>query len=152
MCRIPCVSVPAFFSGCHAVNKEDQLPAAAVARMLRTLLFGVSPLDPLSFATVPFILAAASALASLLPASRVAGINPVDAAEGRVIAAVRTFILVRAACLLQEERSVYKCSLVRLTDVNRPTHSLRTTTAKSSVQSREICLYRLELCPRMAEV
>jgi hypothetical protein len=81
---------------------------AVVARMLRTLLFGVGPLDPLSFATVPFILAAASALASLLPASRVAGINPVDAAEGRVIAAVRSFILVRAACLLHEERSVYK--------------------------------------------
>jgi len=53
--------------------------AAAVARMLRTLLFGVSPLDPLSFATVPLILAAASALASLLPASRIAAINPVDA-------------------------------------------------------------------------
>jgi hypothetical protein len=53
--------------------------AAAVARMLRTLLFGVSPLDPLSFAAVPFILAAASVLASLLPASRVAAINPVDA-------------------------------------------------------------------------
>jgi len=52
---------------------------AAVARMLRTLLFGVGPLDPVSFATVPFILAAASALASFLPASRVAGINPVDA-------------------------------------------------------------------------
>lgn len=53
--------------------------AAAVARMLRTLLFGVSPLDPVSFAAVPFILAAASVLASLLPASRVAAINPVDA-------------------------------------------------------------------------
>jgi putative ABC transport system permease protein len=53
--------------------------AAAVARMLRTLFFGVSPLDPLSFAAVPFLLAAAAALASLLPASRVAGINPVDA-------------------------------------------------------------------------
>jgi hypothetical protein len=52
---------------------------AVVARMLRTLLFGVGPLDPLSFATVPFILAAASALASFLPASRVVGINPVDA-------------------------------------------------------------------------
>jgi predicted permease len=53
--------------------------AAVVARTLRTLLFGVSPLDPLSFAAVPFILAAASALASFLPASRVAAVNPVDA-------------------------------------------------------------------------
>jgi ABC-type lipoprotein release transport system permease subunit len=42
-------------------------------------LFGVSPLDPLSFAAVPFVLAAASALASFLPASRVAAVDPVDA-------------------------------------------------------------------------
>ena len=53
--------------------------AVGVARMLRTLLFGVSPLDPVSFAAVPFILAAAAALASFLPASRVTAINPVDA-------------------------------------------------------------------------
>jgi predicted permease len=53
--------------------------AAAVARTLRSLLFGVSPLDPLSFAAVPIILAAAALLASFLPASRVASINPVDA-------------------------------------------------------------------------
>jgi len=53
--------------------------AGVVARTLSSLLFGVSPLDPLSFATVPFILAAAAALASFLPASRVAAINPVDA-------------------------------------------------------------------------
>jgi len=53
--------------------------AAAVARTLRTLLFGVSPLDPVSFAAVPFILAAAAALASFLPASRAAAVNPVDA-------------------------------------------------------------------------
>ena len=53
--------------------------AATVARMLRALLFGVGPLDPLSYAVVPFILAAAAALASFLPASRIAGINPVDA-------------------------------------------------------------------------
>ncbi len=53
--------------------------AAAVARILRTLLFGVSPIDPLSFAAVPFILAAAAALASFLPASRVAAIDPVNA-------------------------------------------------------------------------
>jgi predicted permease len=53
--------------------------AAAMARLMSTLLFGVSPLDPLSFASVPFVLAAAAALASLLPASRVAAMNPVDA-------------------------------------------------------------------------
>jgi predicted permease len=53
--------------------------AAAVARLMRTLLFGVSPLDPLSFAAVPLILAVAAALASFLPACRVAAINPVDA-------------------------------------------------------------------------
>jgi len=47
----------------------------------RTILpkLAVNPLDPLSFAIVPFVLAGASALASVLPASRVAGINPVDA-------------------------------------------------------------------------
>ena len=53
--------------------------AVAVARLMRTLLFGVSPLDPLSFAAVPLILAAAAALASFLPASRAAAVNPVDA-------------------------------------------------------------------------
>ena len=53
--------------------------SAAVGRMLRTLLFGVSPLDPLSFAAVPLVLAAASVLASLVPASRIAAINPADA-------------------------------------------------------------------------
>ena len=53
--------------------------AVAVAQMLRTLLFGVSPLDPVSFVAVPLVLAAAAVFASFLPASRVAAINPVDA-------------------------------------------------------------------------
>lgn len=53
--------------------------AAGVARLMRTLLFGVSPLDPLSFAAVPLALAAAAALASFLPACRVSAISPVDA-------------------------------------------------------------------------
>jgi len=52
--------------------------AAAVAQLMRTLLFGISPLDPLSFAMVALILVAAAALASLLPASRVFAIDPVD--------------------------------------------------------------------------
>jgi predicted permease len=53
--------------------------AVVLARTMRTLLFGVSPLDPLSFAAVPLILAVATAFASFLPASRVASINPADA-------------------------------------------------------------------------
>jgi predicted permease len=53
--------------------------AAAIAQLMRTLLFGVSPLDPLSFAVVPLILVLAAALASFLPASRATAVNPVDA-------------------------------------------------------------------------
>jgi predicted permease len=53
--------------------------AGVLARTLRTLLFGVSPLDPVSFAAVPLILGVAAALASFLPASRVVAVNPVDA-------------------------------------------------------------------------
>ena len=53
--------------------------AAAVARLMTALRFGVSPLDPLRFAVVPLILATAATLASFLPASRAAAVNPVDA-------------------------------------------------------------------------
>ena len=53
--------------------------AAGVARLMNALLYGVSPLDPFSFAAVPLILLAAAALASFLPASHIAAINPVDA-------------------------------------------------------------------------
>jgi predicted permease len=54
------------------------LAAAAVAHLMRSLLFGVRPLDPLSFAVVPLVLVAAAMLASYLPASRVSAINPAD--------------------------------------------------------------------------
>jgi len=53
--------------------------AAGVARLMKTLLYGVSPLDPFSFAAMPLILLAAAAMASFLPASRVAAIDPVEA-------------------------------------------------------------------------
>lgn len=53
--------------------------AFAVSRLMRSLLVGVSPLDPLSFAAVPLILAVAAVLASFLPASRAAAVNPIDA-------------------------------------------------------------------------
>lgn len=53
--------------------------AAALMRLMRTLLFGVSPLDPITFAAVPVALVVAAALASYLPARRTAAINPVEA-------------------------------------------------------------------------
>jgi ABC-type antimicrobial peptide transport system permease subunit len=53
--------------------------AAGLTQLMRSLLFGVSPLDPLTFLSVPLALVACAALASYLPASRAATINPVDA-------------------------------------------------------------------------
>jgi predicted permease len=51
--------------------------AAGLTHLLRTLLFAISPLDPLTFATVPVVLAAAALLASYLPARRAAAVDPV---------------------------------------------------------------------------
>jgi predicted permease len=53
--------------------------AAALMRLMRTLLFGISPLDPVTFIAVPVALVAAAALASYLPARRTAAIDPVEA-------------------------------------------------------------------------
>ncbi len=53
--------------------------AAALVRLMRTLLFGISPLDPVTFTAVPLVLATAAALASYLPARRTAAIDPVEA-------------------------------------------------------------------------
>jgi predicted permease len=53
--------------------------AAVLMSLMRTLLFGTSPLDPLTFAAVPIALVAAAALASYLPARRTAAVDPVVA-------------------------------------------------------------------------
>ena len=53
------------------------LGAAAASRGLRSLLFGVSALDPATFAAVVALVVAALGLASLLPARRAAGVDPV---------------------------------------------------------------------------
>ncbi|HTM18438.1 MAG TPA: ABC transporter permease [Terracidiphilus sp.] len=52
--------------------------AAGVVQLMRSLLFGVRPLDPLSFGVMTIVLMMAAVLASYLPASRVARINPAD--------------------------------------------------------------------------
>jgi putative ABC transport system permease protein len=53
--------------------------AAATARLLRSLLYGVEPLDPATFAAVPLLLAAVAATACLLPVRRARGLDPVEA-------------------------------------------------------------------------
>jgi ABC-type lipoprotein release transport system permease subunit len=53
--------------------------AAVLTQLMRTLLFGIRPLDPVTFVTVPLVLVAAAVLASYLPTARAASVNPVDA-------------------------------------------------------------------------
>ena len=55
------------------------LAAAALTQSMKSLLFGISPLDPVTYLLVPVVLIAAAALASYLPARRAAGVNPVEA-------------------------------------------------------------------------
>ena len=51
---------------------------------MASVLFGVDPLDPVTFAAVPLVLLAAALVASYVPARRAAAIAPVEALEGRV--------------------------------------------------------------------
>ena len=52
--------------------------AAALTRMMKSLLFGVAPLDPVTFAAVPVTLLLATLVASYLPARRASTIDPAD--------------------------------------------------------------------------
>jgi predicted permease len=52
------------------------LVAGGMSRVMSSLLFGVSPLDPLTFGAVAVALMAVAALASWIPAQRAAGVDP----------------------------------------------------------------------------
>jgi|SRR5579863_997298 len=55
------------------------IAAAGLTRLMSSLLFGITPLDPLTYAMVPVFLLAAAALASYVPARRATIVNPVEA-------------------------------------------------------------------------
>jgi predicted permease len=53
------------------------LAAAGASHLLRRSLYGVSPLDPLTYAGVALVIAAAAMAASYVPARRAVNVNPV---------------------------------------------------------------------------
>src|SRR6185503_1413246 len=53
--------------------------AFVLTNLIRSLLFGVAPTDPLTFAIIPVMLAAVALLACWLPARRAARIDPMEA-------------------------------------------------------------------------
>ena len=53
--------------------------ATGLMRLMKSLLFGISPLDPVIYAAVPIVLVTAAVLASYLPARRAAVVDPVEA-------------------------------------------------------------------------
>jgi len=57
--------------------------AAGVARLLRSWLYGVDALDPLTFAAVPAVLVVVTLTACVIPARRAAGLDPVATLRGR---------------------------------------------------------------------
>jgi len=50
--------------------------AAALTRVMKSMLFGVAPMDPMTFAAVPVTLLVATFAASYLPARRVSAVDP----------------------------------------------------------------------------
>ena len=55
------------------------LGAAAVTRYLETMLFGLTPLDPITFIAVSAIFAAIATFAAVVPARRAANVDPLIA-------------------------------------------------------------------------
>jgi ABC-type antimicrobial peptide transport system permease subunit len=53
--------------------------SAAIAPSIRSLLFGVRPIDPLTFLSVPLVVIAVAVLACLGPARRSMRVDPVSA-------------------------------------------------------------------------
>ncbi|MCP5112859.1 MAG: FtsX-like permease family protein, partial [bacterium] len=56
--------------------------AVGLTRLMSALLFGVSPLDPVTFVSVSVVLCAVSLVASYLPALRASTVDPAETLRG----------------------------------------------------------------------
>jgi putative ABC transport system permease protein len=52
--------------------------ALALTRWMSSLLFGISPMDSITYAVVSVVLIVASALATYVPARRATHVDPID--------------------------------------------------------------------------
>jgi predicted lysophospholipase L1 biosynthesis ABC-type transport system permease subunit len=57
--------------------------AAGITRWMSALLYGVTPVDAITFATAAIVLTLAALAASYLPAHRAAGVDPVETLSGQ---------------------------------------------------------------------
>lgn len=73
--RVLAQSVVAIGSGLVA----GLLASVGLTRLLTELLYGVTPLDPITFVTVPLFLFGVACLATYLPARRATSVNPIVA-------------------------------------------------------------------------
>jgi ABC-type lipoprotein release transport system permease subunit len=53
--------------------------AAGLTRLMSSLLYGITPLDPATYVAVPLVLVTAAVLATYVPARRAATVDPVEA-------------------------------------------------------------------------
>jgi ABC-type antimicrobial peptide transport system permease subunit len=56
--------------------------AFGLTRLIRSLLFGVGPSDPMTFTAIVLVLLMVALLASIIPAVRAAAVNPLRALNG----------------------------------------------------------------------
>jgi predicted permease len=61
-----------------AGSASGLVTAALLTRFLRSFLFGISPLDPLTFCTVPIVMLLLAMFAASIPARRAASVDPMD--------------------------------------------------------------------------
>jgi hypothetical protein len=71
-----------FHARLHAGTIADHVAAFGFTRLIRSLLFGVAPTDPLTFTVIVLVVLTVALAASIVPASKAAAVNPLIALKG----------------------------------------------------------------------